>query len=119
MRRAERAGGAAWSWPVHVPPARLAVMLALVLIADADITAACTLDGVPLYGEVQVVDSFADFDIEVVESFADLKVEPVEHFADGCGQWTFVDSFPDFTVRFVDSFPDFTVRFVEHFPGAD
>ena len=79
-------------------------MLELALAADA--VEDCRLNGVALYGEVQVVDSFPD-----------LNVIPVENFADSCGEWEFVDSFPDFTVQFVDSFPDFQIEFVTGFPG--
>jgi hypothetical protein len=93
-------------------------MFALILLAaDAEITQACTLDGVALYGEVQVVDSFADFDVQRVHSFADLKVKSMESFANSCGEWTFVESFPDFTIRYVNSFPDFTITLVDSFPG--
>lgn len=92
-----------------------AVMLALALIAEP--IEDCRFNGVPLYGEVQVVDSFPDFKIQVVDSFPDLKVKPVDSFADSCGEWDFVESFPDFTVQFVDSFPDFKIEFVESFPG--
>lgn len=93
-------------------------MLALILLAaDPEISSSCTLDGVALYGAVQVVDSFADFTVQVVDSFPDLKVKTVESFADSCGEWKFVDSFPDFTIQFVSSFPDFKIEFVESFPG--
>ena len=78
----------------------------------------CTCKGIPLYGRVKIVDSFADFDIHVVESFPDLDVKVVDSFADECGEWIFVDSFADFTVRIVDSFSDFTVRFVGSWPGV-
>lgn len=78
----------------------------------------CTCKGKKLYGKVQVVESFADFDVRVVESFADLDVTAVSSFADECGEWEFVDSSPDFTVRFVDSFSDFDIRFVNSFPGV-
>jgi hypothetical protein len=98
------------------PPAMLALLL---ITADPAITADCTLNGVPLHGRVQVVDSFADFTVEVVDSFPDLRVKPVESFPDACGEWKFVDSFPDFTVQFVDSFPDFKIEFVESFPGLE
>lgn len=89
----------------------------LSLSASGPIAEDCTLNGVPLHGRVQVVDSFADFEVESVESFPDLKVEPVSNFPDECGEWKFVDSFPDFTVTFVDSFADFTIETVGAFPG--
>ncbi|MEQ8405846.1 MAG: hypothetical protein RKE49_12170 [Oceanicaulis sp.] len=88
-------------------------------LAAADIGADCTLDGVPLHGRVQVVEHFADFKVKRVDSFPDLKVAAVDAFADDCGEWRFVESFPDFTITFVDSFPDFTIRYVDRFPGVD
>ncbi len=78
----------------------------------------CTCKGIPLYGNVKVVESFADFDVKVVEAFPDIEVKVVEAFPDACGKWKFVDAFPDFTIRYVDAFPDFTVRYVEAFPGT-
>ena len=78
----------------------------------------CTCKDIPLYGRVQVVTSFADFDVRVVTSFPDLDVEVVTSFPDRCGKWEFVNSFPDFTIRFVESFPDFTIQFVNSFPGV-
>ena len=67
--------------------------------------------------KVKVVEAFADFKVKIVGSFPDLKVKTVSVFADECGEWQFVESFPDFTVQFVESFPDFTIQFVENFPG--
>ena len=77
----------------------------------------CRCEGIPLYGRVKVVEAFADFKVKIVSSFPDLKVKTVSAFADECGEWQFVESFPDFTVQFVESFPDFTIQFVENFPG--
>lgn len=91
---------------------------ALTALTDpGEIAEDCTLEDAALFGRVQVVDSFPDFKVAVVDSFPDLKVKPVSSFPDACGEWRFVDSFPDFTVQFVDSFPDFTIEFVESFPG--
>ena len=93
-------------------------MLALMLMITEPVVAEdCTFEGVPLYGRVQVVDSFPDLTVRVVDSFPDLKVKPVESVHDQCGEWIFVDSFPDFTIEFVDSFPDLDIKFVETFPG--
>jgi hypothetical protein len=78
---------------------------------------ACTLNGKPLYGKVQVVKSFPDFRVQRVSSFPDLKVEVVKAFPDKCGKWMWVNSFPDFTIEYVEGFPDFTIEFVESFPG--
>ena len=77
----------------------------------------CTFNGFPLYGDVQVVDSFPDLKVQIVDSFPDLKVQVVESFPDDCGEWKFVDSFPDVKVQFVDSFPDVKIQYVDSFPG--
>lgn len=77
----------------------------------------CTLKGVALHGKVEAVESFADLKVQVVTSFPDLKVKAVDSFPDDCGEWQFVDSFPDFTIEFVDSFPDLKIEMVESFPG--
>lgn len=77
----------------------------------------CTFNGFPLYGKVQVVDSFPDIKVQIVESFPDIKIKLVESFPDDCGLWKFVESFPDVKIQFVDSFPDIKIKFVESFPG--
>lgn len=84
---------------------------------DSPIEGDCTCKGIPLYGKVKVVENFADFKVKIVSSFPDLKVKTVSSFPDDCGEWQFVESFPDFTIQFVESFPDFTIKFVESFPG--
>lgn len=78
----------------------------------------CMFRGIPLYGKVKVVESNADFKVKIVSSFPDLEVKIVDSFPDKCGEWQFVDSFPDFTIQFVESFPDFTIKYVESFPGV-
>ncbi len=77
----------------------------------------CSFRGTRLFGKVKVVDSFPDIRVRAVASFPDLKVKKVESFADECGEWQFVDSFPDFKIQFVDSFPDVEVAWVDSFPG--
>lgn len=79
----------------------------------------CTYDGFPLYGSVEIVDSFPDITVKEVTSFPDLKVEPVDNFADDCGEWEIVESFPDLSIQYVDSFADIEVQFVTSFPGLD
>jgi len=76
----------------------------------------CTYNGIPLKGKVKVVNSFADFKVQVVNSFPDIDVKTVNSFPNRCGEWQFVESFPDFTIQFVESFPDVKVKFVESFP---
>lgn len=77
----------------------------------------CSFRGTRLAGKVKVVDSFPDVRVKAVSSFPDIKVKEVDAFADDCGEWQFVDSFPDFTIQYVDSFPDFEIAWVESFPG--
>ncbi len=82
------------------------------------VSADCTFNGKRLAGNVKVVTSSADVKVKVVTSFPDLNVKVVESFPDNCGQWRFVESFPDFTIQYVESFPDVKIRMVESFPGV-
>ncbi len=77
----------------------------------------CTFNGFPLFGDVQVVESFPDIKVQVVSSFPDLNVQEVTSFPDDCGQWKFVESFPDVKIQYVDSFPDIKIKMVSSFPG--
>jgi len=78
----------------------------------------CKCKGIPLHGKVKVVTAFADFQVQKVTAFPDIKVKKVTCFPDHCGEWQFVDAFPDFTIQYVTAFPDFTVQFVDAFPGT-
>jgi hypothetical protein len=78
----------------------------------------CALEGKKLYGKVQVVEHFADFDVKRVDHFPDLRVQFVDNFPDACGRWQIVEHFPDFTIRYVDHFPDLEIERVDHFPGV-
>ncbi|MEO1243646.1 MAG: hypothetical protein AAFX54_17185 [Pseudomonadota bacterium] len=80
---------------------------------------ACTFKGFPLYGDIQIVDSFPDIKVQIVESFPDLKVQIVDSFPDKCGLWRYVDSFPDVKIQYVESFPDIKIEMVTSFPGFD
>ena len=71
-----------------------------------------------IYGKIQVVNSFPDFEVQIVDAFADLHVEKVNAFPDAPGKWQFVESFPDFKIQIVNSFPDFKIKYVESFPGV-
>ncbi len=92
-------------------------LIVLSVVLSSSTNADCSRKGIPLYGKVKVVDAFADFKVKVVSSFADLDVQVVSSFPDRCGEWQFVESFPDFTIQYVESFPDLKIRFVESFPG--
>lgn len=78
----------------------------------------CKCKGFPLHGRVKVVEHNADFDVKVIHVHADLNVKKVRSLPLTCGEWQFVESSPDFTIRFVSSHPDFTIRFVDVFPGT-
>jgi hypothetical protein len=78
---------------------------------------ACSYNGIPLKGKVKIVSSFPDVKVQVITSFPDIEVKTVTSFPDNCGEWQFVESFPDFTIQFVESFPDVKVKFVDSFPG--
>jgi hypothetical protein len=78
---------------------------------------ACRFNGFPLYGDIQVVESFPDIKVQIVDSFPDLNVQEVTSFPDDCGQWKFVTSFPDVKIQYVTSFPDIKIKMVTSFPG--
>ncbi len=96
----------------------MGLMFAGAAAAEAELDReACAYNGFPLYGDVQVVESFPDLKVQIVDSFPDLKVQAVESFPDDCGQWRFVESFPDLKIQYVESFPDLKIQMVESFPG--
>lgn len=72
----------------------------------------------PLYGKVQIVNSFPDIKVQIVNSFPDVKVKVVNSFPTDCGKVQIVNSFPDVKVQIVNSFPDIKVQVVESFPGV-
>jgi hypothetical protein len=73
----------------------------------------CTFKGIPLYGKVKVVTAFPDIKVEVVTAFPDLQVKVKQSFPDKCGEWMFVESFPDFTIEYVESFPDISIEYID------
>jgi hypothetical protein len=97
--------------------ASMAMLLGSLPAAAGGVTADCAWNGIPLHGDVRVVESFPDIRVQVVTSFPDLRVRTVSSFPDSCGRWRMVESFPDFTIQFVDSFPDIRIQYVESFPG--
>jgi len=97
----------------------VATLTCATLLVVASPVRECKCKNIPLFGCVKVVNSqHADFRVRVVDSqHADLRVKTVSSSPRSCGEWQFVDSHPDFTVRFVDSHADFTIRYVEHHSG--
>ncbi|MBE9194724.1 hypothetical protein IQ219_05230 [Synechocystis sp. LEGE 06083] len=86
--------------------------------AEESINAAdCSFNGYPLYGKIQLVDSFPDLTVQVVNAFPNLKVQLVESFPNQCGLWQIVTSFPDTKIKIVESFPDVKIQYVDSFPG--
>lgn len=111
---------------LHLRPMRLLrlpLLLASLLVAhgatarEAVDPASCTLRGHKLYGKIQVVNAFPDLKVRVVTAFPQLKVKKVDAFPDRCGEWRYVDAFPDTKIQFVDAFPDLEIEFVTAFPG--
>ncbi len=77
----------------------------------------CSFQGIPLYGDVKIVNHFPDIKIREVNHFPDLNVEIVTSFPNRCGKWKWVEHFPDFTVKYVNHFPDIDIKEVTSFPG--
>src|SRR6056297_1706406 len=91
-------------WLLAAGPARAGVgdlheQAAGVAAGTGNIGDDCTFNGKKLAGKVKIVDSFPDIRVKAVSSFPDLKVKQVTSFADQCGEWQFVDSFPDFKIQ--------------------
>ena len=81
-------------------------------IQDKPVTDDCKCKGIPLYGEVMIVDSFADFEVRITDAFEDLTVDSTVTIPRHCGEWVFIKTgTPDFTIELVDSFEDFSIRF--------
>ncbi|MGI6717730.1 MAG: hypothetical protein ACOX4D_01025 [Bacteroidales bacterium] len=73
----------------------------------------CTYKGIPLKGDVKIVESNADFRVRFVRysSSADIVVETASSVvnSDPCCTWKFVSSNADFTIKIVNSAPDLNV----------
>ena len=80
----------------------------------------CKFNGIPLYGRVQVVNSFATFKVRISDNFYDFKVKQVSELPYSCGEWQFVnEGAVDFTIEYVDNFQDFSIKFVDSNPGEN
>jgi hypothetical protein len=75
------------------------------------------VDLAKIYGKIQYVTNFPDYNVQIVDSFPDLKVQVVTSFPDRAGKWQIVDSLPDFKIQLVTSHPDFKIKLVGSFPG--
>ena len=75
----------------------------------------------PLYGRVEIVESYGDITVEIVKPgyFGDIKIKIVDEssFADSCGKIEIVDSYGDIKVEIVDSYGDIKVEIVDSFGG--
>jgi hypothetical protein len=67
-----------------------------------------------LRGRVQIVNSFPTYKVRVVSHFPDVRVRKVKTKPVNCGEWQFVNEFPDFTIQYVDSHEDFTIQFINY-----
>ena len=85
----------------------------LLLAQDSSRIKDCKCKNISLYGRVKIVESFADFKVKEVDAFPDLKVKRVSYIPYRCGEWRFVDSHPDFTVKFVNAHEDFRIQYVK------
>ena len=80
----------------------------------------CKFNGIPLYGRVQVVNSFATFKVRISDNFYDFRVKQVSELPYSCGEWQFVnEGAVDFTIEYVDNFQDFSIKFVDSNPGEN
>ncbi len=95
---------------------QLILMVMLVLATTTPVhTGECILKRKPLYGRVNAVNAFADFEVVGVKPFPGIKVHKVSSFPDSSYQWQFVGALPDFTT--VRSNGDLSVQVVNSFPG--
>ncbi|MEP0749264.1 MULTISPECIES: hypothetical protein [unclassified Coleofasciculus] len=107
------------NWVVFGTSLLVTLPLGAIVSAQSVINkATCTYNGKPLYGKIKIVESLPDIKVKIVSSSPDLIVEPVTAFPQRCGQWQFVESFPDLKVQIVENFPDIQIQFVNNFPGV-
>jgi len=94
------------------------VLMTTGVSAGGKISSDCTFHGKKLYGKVKVTNhANEDFRVRVVPGAEDLRVKKVRYNPNRCGQWTFVDHNPDFTIRFVRGAEHFTIRYVSGAEG--
>jgi hypothetical protein len=77
----------------------------------------CSLNGIELFGKVQLVNYGADFKVQVVDYGADLNVKQVSYGAYSCGEWQIVDYGADFKVQLVNYGADFKIKMVTYGAG--
>jgi len=77
----------------------------------------CVCKGIPLHGKVKIVSYNADLKVKIVDNFGDINVKVVERWPDDCGEWQFVEHWPDFTIQIVEYGEDLKVHFVNNWPG--
>lgn len=103
-------------------------LLILLLLLPVSIFAEVTIDKdnctiikdgktFPLYGNIQIVDSYPDIEVKIVDSYPDIEVKIVDSYANDCGEIKIVDSYPVVRVKIVDSYPDIEVKIVDSYPG--
>jgi hypothetical protein len=77
----------------------------------------CTFNGIPLFGDVEVVKGCADFTVQIVTSLPDIDVDTNCGVPTHCGEWNMVKGCSDFTIQYVNGCADIKVRFVKGLPG--
>ncbi|MDR3350356.1 MAG: hypothetical protein LBN98_01745 [Prevotellaceae bacterium] len=75
-----------------------------------------------LRGNVRIItdpEEHADFRVKLISApgLASVYIKIVSHPA-GCGEWKWVTSGEDFSIRFVDEMELFTIRIVTDMPGC-
>lgn len=75
--------------------------------------------GIFLAGRVKVVEHFPDINVKIDNYFPDLYVRRVNSNPLEIGEWQFVDSFENFSIKFVEHFEDISIKFNDHFPGVN
>ena len=83
--------------------------------SSSGVSSDCTCKGIPLYGNVEVVNAGATFKVRIENSgFANLEVRTTIGSPSRCGEWRFVQGGADFTIEYVIGFEDFTIRFLNY-----
>ncbi|MEZ5195121.1 MAG: hypothetical protein R2764_01580 [Bacteroidales bacterium] len=88
------------------------LLLIPAIISTGPVTPDCKCKDIPLFGDVMIKKSFADFKVRITTGNPDLYVDTTSIRQSQCGEWHFVTTGnPDFTIEFVNSFEDFTIQY--------
>ena len=95
----------------------LIILLASFAFADKAVTGDCKCKGIPLKGNVRIVNANEDFKVRIVNTNEDLIVDTSWGLITKCGQWRIVNANEDFKVRIVNTSEDFKIRIVTFTSG--